>query len=60
VTLHLIGQLVPSSLFLALFDSCLVMFIPVMGRSGDAAFPDAVIGGLCALGVIVLLSWHVS
>jgi len=53
-------MLVPSVLLLQLVYVALLLFVPIMGRTGTAAYPDLFIGCMTALAVVVLLVSQVN
>ena len=60
LTLHLLGLVFPTLIFLYPVYGVLLMFVPVMGRAGSEAIPDVAMGVLVGVSVIVVTSHSVS
>jgi len=58
--LHFAGLLVPTLLVINLVYATLLLFIPIMGRTGTASYPDLFIGCLTVSTVVVLSTWQVT
>jgi len=58
--LHFAGMLLPTLLLISLIYATLLMFVPVMGRTGTASYPDLFIGCVVVSSVIVLSAWQVT
>jgi len=58
--LHFAGMLLPTLLFLSLIYAALLMFVPIMGRTGTTSYPDLFIGGIVVFTVIALSAWQVT
>jgi len=57
--LHFSGMLVPSLLLLSIVYSSLLLFIPIMGRTGNASYPDIFVGCAVACTMVLLSLWQV-
>jgi len=58
--LHFAGMLVPSTIIISLFHAVLLLFVPIMGRTGTEPFPDLFIGCVTVSAVIVFSAWQVT
>jgi len=58
--LHFAGMLLPTLLLFSLIYAALLMFVPIMGRTGTASYPDLLMGCIVVFSVIVLSAWQVT
>ena len=57
--LHFAGMLLPTLLLFSLIYAVLLMFVPIMGRTGTTSYPDLIIGCIVVFSVMVLSAWQV-
>jgi len=58
--LHIVSMLLPSILYMSLVYATLLLFIPVMGRTGTNSYPDLFVGLITTSSLVLLAVWQVN